>query len=145
MNSTSNINVNNSSTTSNNDEHEELLAEMELIERLPTQDRLRQAKRRRTLQLKRWQEYEREMTLREQQLTQHHHPHQHHNHQNGAIKGKISLFSSFLSFLFAFYIIHNTISVVFLPFLTRRNSKCGQFIFYFDHVTKTHRLIYNMI
>lgn len=138
--------MNNSSTTSNNDEHEELLAEMELIERLPTQDRLRQAKRRRTLQLKRWQEYEREMTLREQQLTQHHHPHQHHNHHNGAIKGKIS---SFLSFLFAFYVysyyLHDTISVCFLRFLARCNSKCGQFIFYFDHVTKTHRLIYSLI
>lgn len=68
--------------SSSNDEHEELLAEMELIERLPTQERLRQAKRRRALQIKRWQEYEREMQMREQQL-QHH---QNHVNQNGAIK-----------------------------------------------------------
>ena len=33
-------------------EHAELLAEMELIERLPTQERLKQAKRRRAMQLK---------------------------------------------------------------------------------------------
>jgi protein phosphatase 1 regulatory subunit 16A len=41
-----------------NDEHEELLAEMELIERLPTQERLKHAKQRRAWQLKKWAEYE---------------------------------------------------------------------------------------
>jgi hypothetical protein len=43
------------------DDHEELLAEMELIERLPTQERLKQAKRRRAIQLKKWDQYEKEM------------------------------------------------------------------------------------
>ena len=50
----------NSITNSSSDEHEELLAEMELIERLPTQERLKQAKRRRALQLKKWSDYEKE-------------------------------------------------------------------------------------
>jgi len=50
-------------TNSSSDEHEELLAEMELIERLPTQERLKQAKRRRALQLKKWSDYERECNL----------------------------------------------------------------------------------
>jgi protein phosphatase 1 regulatory subunit 16A len=40
--------------------HEELLLEMELIERLPTQERLKQARRRRALQLKNWTEYDHE-------------------------------------------------------------------------------------
>lgn len=40
------------------DEHRELVAEMEIIERLPTQERLKQAKRRRALQLKKWNEYD---------------------------------------------------------------------------------------
>ena len=48
-----------------NEEHEELLAEMELIERLPTQERLKQAKRRRALQLKKWADYERECQMHE--------------------------------------------------------------------------------
>jgi len=57
-----NINtINNSNLSSNSDEHEELLAEMELIERLPTQERLKQAKRRRALQLKKWNEYEKDL------------------------------------------------------------------------------------
>jgi hypothetical protein len=50
--------INNSNISCNSDEHEELLAEMELIERLPTQERLKQAKRRRALQLKKWNDYE---------------------------------------------------------------------------------------
>ena len=50
--------INNSNISGNSDEHEELLAEMELIERLPTQERLKQAKRRRALQLKKWNDYE---------------------------------------------------------------------------------------
>jgi hypothetical protein len=66
-------NINNSSSSC--DEHEELLAEMELIERLPTQERLKQAKRRRALQLKKWSDNEREY---EQQQQQQHH---HHHHQ----------------------------------------------------------------
>lgn len=48
-------------SNSSGDEHERLLAEMELIERLPTQERLKQAKRRRALQLKKWSEYEKEL------------------------------------------------------------------------------------
>ena len=40
------------------EDHEELFAEMELIERLPTQERLTQAKRRRALQLKRWSDFD---------------------------------------------------------------------------------------
>jgi len=52
--------TNNSNNNSSSDEHEELLAEMELIERLPTQERLKQAKRRRALQLKKWSDNERE-------------------------------------------------------------------------------------
>jgi hypothetical protein len=57
-----NINtINNSNLSNNSDEHEELLAEMELIERLPTQERLKQAKRRRALQLKKWNEYEKDL------------------------------------------------------------------------------------
>ena len=64
-----------------NEEHEELLAEMELIERLPTQERLKQAKRRRALQLKKWADYERECQMLEQQL--HHQPFRHiHNKQH---------------------------------------------------------------
>ena len=54
----------NSTNNSSSDEHEELLAEMELIERLPTQERLKQAKRRRALQLKKWSEYDREILLK---------------------------------------------------------------------------------
>lgn len=54
----------NSTNNSSSDEHEELLAEMELIERLPTQERLKQAKRRRALQLKKWSDYDRELTLK---------------------------------------------------------------------------------
>ena len=50
-----------------NEDHEELLAEMELIERLPTQERLKQAKRRRALQLKKWADYERECQMQEYQ------------------------------------------------------------------------------
>ncbi len=57
----------NSITNSSSDEHEELLAEMELIERLPTQERLKQAKRRRALQLKKWSDYEREYQMGQQQ------------------------------------------------------------------------------
>ena len=57
-------NVNNISSS---DEHEELLAEMELIERLPTQERLKQAKRRRALQLKKWADNEREYQQQQQQ------------------------------------------------------------------------------
>lgn len=45
-------------TTSSEDEHRELVAEMEIIERLPTQERLKQAKRRRALQLKKWSEFD---------------------------------------------------------------------------------------
>lgn len=45
-------------TTSSEDEHPELVAEMEIIERLPTQERLKQAKRRRALQLKKWNEFD---------------------------------------------------------------------------------------
>lgn len=53
------LNFNNSSTNnSSSDEHEELVAEMEIIERLPTQERLKQAKRRRALQLKKWNEFD---------------------------------------------------------------------------------------
>ncbi len=48
----------NNNNNSANDEHEELLAEMELIERLPTQERLKHAKQRRAWQLKKWAEYE---------------------------------------------------------------------------------------
>ena len=44
-------------------DHEELLSEMELIERLPTQERLKQAKRRRAIQLKKWQDYEIELNM----------------------------------------------------------------------------------
>jgi hypothetical protein len=44
-------------------DHEELLSEMELIERLPTQERLKQAKRRRAIQLKKWQDYENELNM----------------------------------------------------------------------------------
>jgi hypothetical protein len=51
------------SGSSSSDDHEELLAEMELIERLPTQERLKQAKRRRALQLKKWSDYERELNM----------------------------------------------------------------------------------
>ena len=58
------MNVLNSSGNAN-EEHEELLAEMELIERLPTQERLKQAKRRRALQLKKWADYERECQMHE--------------------------------------------------------------------------------
>lgn len=54
----------NSTNNSSSDEHEELLAEMELIERLPTQERLKQAKRRRALQLKKWSDYDRELLLK---------------------------------------------------------------------------------
>ncbi len=54
----------NSINNSSSDEHEELLAEMELIERLPTQERLKQAKRRRALQLKKWLDYDREILLK---------------------------------------------------------------------------------
>lgn len=57
----------NSINNSSSDEHEELLAEMELIERLPTQERLKQAKRRRALQLKKWLDFDRECEMREQQ------------------------------------------------------------------------------
>ena len=57
----------NSIPNSSSDEHEELLAEMELIERLPTQERLKQAKRRRALQLKKWSDYEREYQMGQQQ------------------------------------------------------------------------------
>ena len=60
-------NVNN---VSSSDEHEELLAEMELIERLPTQERLKQAKRRRALQLKKWADNEREYQQQQQQQQQ---------------------------------------------------------------------------
>jgi hypothetical protein len=69
-------NTNNNITTTgvsnimSNDEHEELLAEMELIERLPTQERLKQAKRRRALQLRKWADYERELELQEQDQKQ---------------------------------------------------------------------------
>lgn len=56
----------NNITNSSSDEHEELLAEMELIERLPTQERLKQAKRRRALQLKKWSEYEKEVLNNDQ-------------------------------------------------------------------------------
>lgn len=55
--------LNSLNTNSSSDEHEELLAEMELIERLPTQERLKQAKRRRALQLKKWSDYERECLI----------------------------------------------------------------------------------
>ncbi len=54
-------NSNFSNSGSSSDDHEELLAEMELIERLPTQERLKQAKRRRALQLKKWSDYEKEI------------------------------------------------------------------------------------
>lgn len=54
----------NSINNSSSDEHEELLAEMELIERLPTQERLKQAKRRRALQLKKFSDYDREYILK---------------------------------------------------------------------------------
>jgi hypothetical protein len=57
---TNTTDLNSLNTNSSSDEHEELLAEMELIERLPTQERLKQAKRRRALQLKKWSDYERE-------------------------------------------------------------------------------------
>lgn len=57
---------------------------MELIERLPTQERLRQAKRRRAQQIKRWQEYEREMNMHEQQLQHHHHANHQHRHNGHA-------------------------------------------------------------
>ncbi|CAF0815179.1 unnamed protein product [Brachionus calyciflorus] len=53
-----NTNLNFSTNNSSSDEHEELVAEMEIIERLPTQERLRQAKRRRALQLKKWNEFD---------------------------------------------------------------------------------------
>ena len=55
----------NSTNNSSSDEHEELLAEMELIERLPTQERLKQAKRRRALQLKKWSDYDRDLTQKQ--------------------------------------------------------------------------------
>jgi hypothetical protein len=69
------INANSNMTTGSlnnmsNDEHEELLAEMELIERLPTQERLKQAKRRRALQLRKWADYERELELQETEKKQ---------------------------------------------------------------------------
>ena len=56
MNTINNSNLSNhsggsgSNSSGGGDEHEELLAEMELIERLPTQERLKQAKRRRAWQ-----------------------------------------------------------------------------------------------
>lgn len=43
------------------------LKEMELIERLPTQERLKQAKRRRALQLKKWQDHEKEFIKQQKQ------------------------------------------------------------------------------
>jgi hypothetical protein len=60
MNSSNAVLARNIDSSSGSDEHEDLLAEMELIERLPTQERLKQAKRRRALQLKKWSEYEKE-------------------------------------------------------------------------------------
>jgi len=75
-------NVNNSST----DEHEELLAEMELIERLPTQERLKQAKRRRALQLKKWSDYERELESTQKHKKKHHT----HNESTGHVNKKFT-------------------------------------------------------
>lgn len=62
--------------------HEELLLEMELIERLPTQERLKQARRRRALQLKTWSEYDHDYEEK------HGHPHMYT--KNDAIKGTAS-------------------------------------------------------
>lgn len=56
-------------------DHQELLSEMELIERLPTQERLKQAKRRRAIQLKKWQDYEIELNM-------------HKNIQNSSVNNK---------------------------------------------------------
>ena len=53
--------------------HEELILEMELIERLPTQERLKMAKKRRALQLKIWSEYD-------QDYEQQHHRHLYTNY-----------------------------------------------------------------
>jgi protein phosphatase 1 regulatory subunit 16A len=49
-------------------EHDELMSEMETIERLSTQERLKHAKRRRALQLKRWSDAERESSSRQSAL-----------------------------------------------------------------------------
>ncbi len=45
-------------------DHDELLSEMETIERLPTQERLKHAKRRRALQLKKWNDAEKDSLSR---------------------------------------------------------------------------------
>ena len=74
-------------SSSGSDDHEDLLAEMELIERLPTQERLKQAKRRRALQLKKWFEYERELNQTNQQQQQ---PQQQLNGK-AAVKKKVSI------------------------------------------------------
>jgi len=66
---TTTTDLNSLNTNSSSDEHEELLAEMELIERLPTQERLKQAKRRRALQLKKWSDYERECLINNKTTT----------------------------------------------------------------------------
>jgi protein phosphatase 1 regulatory subunit 16A len=49
-------------------EHDELLSEMETIERLSTQERLKHAKRRRALQLKRWSDIDRDSLNKQAQI-----------------------------------------------------------------------------
>jgi protein phosphatase 1 regulatory subunit 16A len=71
---------------SSSDEHEELLAEMELIERLPTQERLKQARRRRALQLKKWfdneKQYEKTSTNNTNNNTNNNNNNNNKNHRN---------------------------------------------------------------